>query len=224
MTGIMVDNLALVNSFGSLVYQNQLTAYVAVYLLTLILGNITSFAGLWLAFEGLLGRWGIILMIFAILAADVTGDILWYSLGRALRDTRFGNFVKRHLPHHQKIEAHLQKNCRRWIFLSKFIAFSTFTIVFSVGWAKIDFKKFFRVSLLAIASWVPILALITYGLFSGLTPLVGVSSFRKLEYLLAMGIISFFIIDYLLGKTLKNFLKKILNRESLEGQPRQKID
>src|SRR5258708_7606955 len=74
--------------------QNQFLAYFIIYLATIFLGNIAAFIGLWIALRGTFGVWGVPLMAADIYASEITGDLLWYSLGSALRDTRFGNFVK----------------------------------------------------------------------------------------------------------------------------------
>lgn len=200
----------LVDNFALLISQNQLAVYLLAYLSIIFLGNIGAFVGFWLALSGVLGGWGIVLMITIALLADITADFFWYSIGRFLRDTRFGIFIKNHLPYHRTVEAGFQKRYRRWIFLAKFVFFSNFAVIFLAGWAKIKFSELFKISLLALLIWEPLLLFLTYVLTSSLTPLSAVSIFKKIEYLLSAGIVAFLVfyypISYLLGYFLRKFL------------------
>lgn len=190
---------------GLLAGQNQFLAYFIIYLITIFLGNISGFAGLWLAFRGFFGPWGVPLVLLTLFLSDISGDFLWYSLGRSLRDTRLGNFVKNRLPRHQKIEAGLQKNGRGWIFISKFLYASTFPIIFFVGWFRFEFRKFFKTSLLSIVCWLPVLTGLAYGLISGLTPLRAIAIFKRFELLFLVGLALFIVADYFLARLLKKF-------------------
>jgi membrane protein DedA with SNARE-associated domain len=181
-------------------------AYFIIYIATIFLGNISAFAAFWIVFRGVLGFWGVPFLIVAIFAANVSGDLLWYSLGRALRDTRFGNFVKNHLPRHEKIERAVQKNGTSWMITAKFLYASSLPVIFSIGWAKIGFRKFIRTSLLSVAIWLPILSGLSYGLFSGLSPLLAVSIFKKFEVALIIGLALFITADYFLAKLFRKIL------------------
>lgn len=201
----VLENLGLVAS------QNMFLAYFIIYIATIFLGNISAFAAFWIVLHGVLGFWGVPLLILTIFVADISGDLLWYSLGRALRDTRFGNFVKNHLPHHAKIESAVQKKGASWIFMAKFLYASSFPVIFSVGWARIEFRKFIRTSLLSVAIWLPILVGLAYGLFSGLSPLRAVSIFKNFEVVFIMGIILFFVADYFLARLFRKIFGKWWN-------------
>ena len=174
--------------------------YLGTYISIIIVGNVVSFATLWLAFQGELDFKNFLGVVGLVLFADISGDLAWYWLGRKLRGTRLGEFLYRHIPKQKEIEEHIAANSKRWIFLSKFIPSSTFAIIFSVGWAKIDFKKFFATSLLAIFSSVAILVLLAFGLATGLSGLEAATAFKKYERLFLLAIIIFIVIDLLLGK------------------------
>ncbi len=199
----------ILTNLGLLASQNMFLAYFIIYIATIFLGNISAFAAFWVVFHGVLGFWGVPLLILTIFAADISGDLLWYSLGRALRDTRFGNFVKNHLRHHEKIERSVQKNGAGWIIMAKFLYASAFPVIFLIGWTRIKFKKFFKTSLLSVAIWLPILAGLAYGLFSGLSPLGAVSIFKHFELILLIGLVIFFVADYFIAK----LARKILGRK-----------
>jgi len=196
----------VLGSLGFIAGQNMFLAYFIVYIATIFLGNISAFAAFWVAFHGILGFWGIPFLVITIFAANVSGDLLWYSLGRALRNTRFGSFVKNHLPRHEKIERAIQKNGINWMIIAKVLYASSFPIVFSVGWARIKFKRFVKTSLLSVIIWLPILSGLAYGLFSGLSPLRAVSVFKRFEVVLIIGLVLFVIADYFVAKLLRKIL------------------
>lgn len=191
---------SILQNFGFFASQNLVLAYFIVYLTAILLGNIAGFSALWLTYGGVFGSHGFPLTFAALTLADISADLLWYALGRSLRKTRFGAWAIAHVPYHDRIEKHLHKNSRRWIFLSKFIYGSSFPIIFSAGWTKIDFQKFFRTSIIAIVIWIPFLSLITFGLFAGIAPLGAQATFRHYEYLIALGIGAFLVIDAVISR------------------------
>jgi membrane protein DedA with SNARE-associated domain len=190
-------------NIGLIASQNKFLAYFIVYIITIFLGNISAFAGFWMAVRGFFGSWSVPFLILTIFAADVSGDLLWYSLGSTLRDTRFGNWVKNRIRGHEKIEARLRKNGARWIFVSKFLYASSFPIIFTVGWCKVSFRKFFRTSLLSILLWVPILSAIAYGLTIGLYSLGSLAIFKQIEIFFFVGLGLFLLADYFAAKAMR---------------------
>ncbi len=199
---------------GLLASQNRFLAYFIIYIATIFLGNISAFASFWIVFQGFFGPWGVPFLILTIFAADLSGDLLWYSLGNTLRDTRLGNFLKNHLPHHEKLERRIHKNGSRWVRFSKFIYASSFPIIFLVGWMRVDFKKFFKASLISIITWLPILTGLAYGLISGLSPLNAISTFKKFEVAFFIGLVLFFVLDYFIVL----LIKKIFSKELGNGE------
>ncbi len=198
----------MASNVGLLASQNPLLAYFIIYIVTIFLGNISAFASFWLIFQGYLGQWGIPFLILTIFSANLTGDLLWYSLGRITRDTRFGNWIKRRLPWHVKIEQALSRNGRRWMLLSKLLYGSSFPIVFTVGWAKMPFKKFFRNSLLSVVVWLPILIGLAYALVSGLSPLRAIAAFDDFELVFFVGLALFIFMNYFVAKILARILAR----------------
>ncbi|HUZ93019.1 MAG TPA: VTT domain-containing protein [Candidatus Paceibacterota bacterium] len=195
-------------NIGLLAGQNKFLAYFIIYLVTIFFGNISAFASFWLVLRGTFGPWGVPFLILTLIASDITADLLWYSLGRTVRDTRFGNFIKKHLPHHKKIEAHIRKDSTKWVFLSKFIYLSSFPIIFLVGWMRVGFRKFSRASAASILIWIPVLSLLAYGLVSWLTPLAAVTLFKHFELEFFIGLILFIAIDYLAIAAVRKFMGK----------------
>ena len=199
---------SILYTIGVIAGHNLILTYASFYLAIIFLGNIGIFAGLLVVTEGRLGPWGILFFLVTVFAAEISGDLAWYSLGRMLRGTRAGEFLKNHIPHHTKIENHLQKNCRRWIFLSKFLYGTTFPITFMVGWSKVNFKKFFEVSVLAIFIAVPPILLIALALIQSVSYLKAVTSLHRFEWLFAVAFVIFIACDIAFAKTVKKFFGK----------------
>jgi len=193
----------IVKDFIVFAGQNPLLAYFLLYVVGVFFGNVAAFFGFWLVLRGYLGPWGIVFVLLAVFLADLTGDILWYSLGRALRGTRAGEFVKNHLPHHEHLERHLAEKSDHWVFLSKFIAVSSSAIIFMIGWCNADFKKFFRTAVLAVAVWLPVLGIIAYLLISALDYLRVVAVFRHLELVFVTGLVLFIAVRWGLAALLE---------------------
>lgn len=183
-----------------LLANTPLLAYVVLFGATIILGNIASFTALFIGVQNYSHSPVLLFIIFTILVADVVADCTWYSMGRALQETRLGKWIRRRIPKREHIEKHLRVNSRRWIFLSKYIYSSTFAIIFSVGWARVPFKKFFPVSLFAIGTSVPLLLLISFGLSKGLTALEAIEIFKHFERILFVGIVVFLILMFVVRK------------------------
>lgn len=199
----------LLNNIGFLASQNHFLTYFIFYIATIFAGSVAEFTGFWLVFKGFLGPWGLLFFPLVVLASSTTGDLMWYYFGRALRETRFGNFVKNRLPGHAKMEERIHRNGTNLIFATRFVYASAFPIIFSIGWAGMRFKKFFKMSLVSSLIWVPVLTGIAYGLTLSLTPLQSVVVFKQFEIVFLIGIVSFFVLNYLVTKLVRYFLKRL---------------
>ena len=203
---ILLNVINLTASAGLIASHNPFLAYLTIYVATIFLGNISAFAGFWLIFQGYLGSWGVPLLILVIFLADLSGDLLWYTLGRTLRKTRLGGWIKNHTPGYQKAEFVVEKNGRHLLFFSKFIYAAAFPVIFSLGWTKMEFKKFFKNSVLSILIWLPILLGLAYGIVSGLWPLRTVSLLKDFELVFLLGLALFLVCNYLLARALGKFI------------------
>jgi membrane protein DedA with SNARE-associated domain len=200
---------AFLSHLGLLGSQNILLACLVVYAATIFFGNIAAFTSLWIAFEGSFGPWGVLLVLVAMTCAGLTGDTLWFSLGRLLRKTRVGRWMKNRIPNHEKIEQHLEQNGRRWMLFGKFAYGSNVPVIFSIGWSgMVPFRVFFRNSLLAVSIWLPVLLGVSYALHSGLAPLASaVRTVRDLEVLFLVALVLFILVQYGLAKVVERVFK-----------------
>ena len=193
MTDLLGSVLA---STADLAGQQMLLSYALVFVSTILLGNISAFAALWLAFQGSFGPGGIPAILIVLFLSDLTADLLWYSLGRALAGTRFGSFIENHLPGAKKVQEYLGRRGVRLIFLAKFLYASNFIILFSVGWIKMDFNKYFRASLLAVLLWLPFVTALTSILFAGLSLVHAQIIVKHLEVIFLVGLVLFVAINH----------------------------
>lgn len=202
----MADIAASIGGFAS---QNPFLAYFIIYIVTIFLGNISAFASFWFVFEGYMGAWGVPLLILTLFIADLSGDLLWYTLGKKTRDTRFGNWIKRRgKKWHDRVEIAFENNGLGWIILSKFMYAAAFPVIFSAGWMRMGFRRFLKNSLISIFIWLPILLGLAYGLVAGLSPLRAVSIFKNVEILFISGLVIFLVLDYFLAKILTKTLDR----------------
>jgi len=197
-------------NLAALAGQNPLLAYFIIYLATIFVGNISAFVSFWIIAQANFGIWGFPALILAVFAADFTGDLLWYTLGRRLRDTKFGDWVKRHLPGHRKAEQVLKYHGKYWIYFSKFVFGSAPIVIFSIGWSGMRFKNFIRNSIYSILLWLPILIGLAYGLVSGLSPLYAIAAFRNFEWNFFIGIVLFLFLNFVVARGIAKLLKKII--------------
>lgn len=203
------------NSMIESILPTALWAYIVLYFSIIIFGNAVAFSAFILAFLGGLGPWGMLLVTLTVVLADLSGDSLWFALGKKLRDTKSGNFIKRHLPHHNLIEKHLHEDSLKWLYVSKFVSSVTAPFLFLLGWSQnVSWKKFFKANIKTTIFWVLILITASTIIGSGLLPFVSAESFKKIEVTatIVVVIIVFFqfLMKYLAKKTaIRNFFKKI---------------
>jgi membrane protein DedA with SNARE-associated domain len=211
--------MSFISVTAGLASHNPFLAYAIIYVSTIFLGNISAFVSFWIIAQTNFGFWGFPLLIVTIFCSDFTGDLLWYSLGRKLRGTRFGLWIKNHLPGHARIESMLDRNGKQWLFLSKFIFGSAPPVIFLIGWTGMEFKIFLKNSIYSILLWLPILIGLAYGLISGLSPLNAVADFKEFEWTFVVGLLLFIILDYFAAMGFGALIRKILGRAEREDDP-----
>jgi membrane protein DedA with SNARE-associated domain len=188
--------------------QNPLLAYLLAFFGTIFFGNVGAFLSFWAAFQGGFGVWGVPSIILTAFAAGITGDCLWYAMGRGLHATRLGNWIKKRFPNHGRFSERIERKGPRWMLFAKFAYGSNFPIIFSLGWARFPFHRLFRRSLLAIVIWLPIILGLSYGLYSSLSPIAGAAEIKHFETLFLLGLILFIILQFVFSKVIERFFSK----------------
>ncbi|MCL5733699.1 MAG: VTT domain-containing protein [Patescibacteria group bacterium] len=186
--------------------QNAFAAYLIVFVAIFVIGDISSLAGVWLAVNGALD---IFILVPMFIVASLIGDFFYYSIGNILYDTKIGLWIEKHLPHHQEIVSTLEKRHGRLISFSKFIPFGSPPIFFMAGWIKTDIKKVLKYDLISLAMWQPILIIAGYFLAATFNFLKAQVFFRRIEILIALAVIIFFIVDVAVSRVVE---KKIIEK------------
>ena len=190
-----------------LIKENYFIASIFLYLSIIFLGNIASFIAFWIVVVNKIGVLGILGVLFLTYLGDVSGDFLWFNLGKLLKGTKIGFFVLKHLAYqNNKFENAFLKNGLRWFVVSKFFYGSSPLIVFSLGWSNYNIKKVIKISAIASAFWVPILFGLSFGIIFGILPLKNINFLNKLEWIFIIGIIAFIFTEILISKLIKKFL------------------
>lgn len=134
-------------------------AYTLVALGTTMFGNLVAVPAVLLGFGGGLGRWGVIGAPLATLGGQLVGDAVWFTLGYRLAGTRAGMWIKERLPRHKRVEEFFDGGSPYILAASKLFAAPTTPILFLLGWAQTDVRRYAKLSLLSAGIWfVSILA------------------------------------------------------------------
>jgi membrane protein DedA with SNARE-associated domain len=212
-----MDSSNVIMVAGLFARHNAPFIFTAVYVVTIFGGNISAFINFWLAFALNFEGWRVMALFGVVAAAELTGDCMWFGLGRKLRNTRFGLWIKHHMPGHDRAEGAFQRKGRRFLYLSKFAYGSAAFVAFSLGWTGMHFRTFARNAAVAILIALPLVFLIAYGLFAGLSPLAAVTQFKHIELLFFIGIIAFFVLEYLVSKAAKMIFTDKMNGNGEES-------
>ncbi len=205
-----------------------LWTYIVLYFSIIIFGNVVALSAFLLAFIGGLGPWGMLNVTITVLLADVSGDSLWFTLGKKLYGTKTGNFIKNHLPHQNLIKQHVDKDSLKWLYISKFVSSVTSPFLFLVGWSQnVSFKAFYEAVSKTTLFWICVLLVSSSVIGSGLLPFVTIDSFRQIEFtittIVILVVVFQILMKYLTKKpATKNFFKKIFglsNGNGNNGQP-----
>ena len=197
---------SLIFNISFLARHDAALVFAVIYVASALLGNISAFINFWVAFAANFEQWRVLAIFAAVFAGEVTGDCMWYGIGRSLRDTRFGAWIKNRLPGHDRAESALQKKGKKYLYLSKFAYGSAGLVLFSLGWTKMDFRVFFKNSLVSITLALPVVFFMAYSLFSGFAPLTAVGEFKHIERVLLIGVVAFLVLEWLLAKAVRALL------------------
>ncbi len=179
-------------------------AYLVLFLGMFIEGEVFFLTAAIFALEGFLNWWIILVVTFV---GVVLGDIVWYFLGRFSKDTRLGAWVsKKFVGYQDWLEENFETRYLRLAFMSKFLYYVNRITPLLAGWQKMDFKKFFRVHLIAAAGWLAFVFVI--GKFFGfIIDAIGIKVvFHRLYWVFLILAVIVIGGEYLLRKS---FVKKI---------------
>jgi membrane protein DedA with SNARE-associated domain len=153
-----MDLLKYLNDFWILLQQGQLPEvgkwnYLLLAILVAVEGPIATLLGAAAASAGLMRFWG----VFACAAAgNLVADTLWYMLGytgrieTALKIGRFAGLKRKHLDH---LTNAMQKHGIKILFFAKLTAGFMIPSLVAAGLARLPYKRWFPILLLAETIW-----------------------------------------------------------------------
>lgn len=184
--------------------------YPIIYPLAIFEGPVVSIIAGFLIRTGFLGFWA---TYFLLMAGDLTGDVIWYLVGRhGARPliNRWGHFFSLTTDNVEKLQGLFQKHQTKILFISKLTTGFGFAIatLIAAGAAHVPFKKYFAINFFGQFIWTGILVALgyfvghIYGLFD-----------KSLQWGFIAGIIILgFLAMYGFGKAMKQRLgEKILS-------------
>src|SRR5262245_44983967 len=66
---------------------HPILAYALIYAGTILFGNVVVLGAAWLALLGKFGGGGMVLTVCVLLAGHLSGDMIWYGMGRSFSGT-----------------------------------------------------------------------------------------------------------------------------------------
>ncbi len=179
--------------------------YVLVYIGTIFAGNPVVLGAAWLAWLGKFGTGGIIFTLSVCLVAHLSGDQLWYWLGRFAAYTSIGRWVRKRITPIESFDNFFDEHRIIIIAVGKLLAAPVIPLLFITGWNRMPWKPYLRVSVISALIWFPILLGIGYGVLSGAVALGGGSVFITLTVLIAFIVASLLVLHYMVMPRFKKY-------------------
>ncbi len=176
-----------------IVENNQLYAYLLIFLVTIVEGEVIAISAGIMVLLGALNFW---ICLLAILCGGAIKTFLGYFIGRTLnkkfQNHKFFRYVERKvfsiMPHFE---------CKPFwsIFISKFLLINHLVIIFA-GYKKIVFKKYLQAEIISTLIWAPMLLLLGY--FFSYTAIRLSKEISDFLLIIVLFIVGFFLLDKLI--------------------------
>jgi len=132
------------------------------------------------------------------LAGVLTGDMLWYFLGRYLNARHSHNrYLMFAIKHVKKLLPGIETNPLHVIFLSKFIYGLNHSTILVLGFLKIEFRQFFRIQFFTSVVWSLIFLIL--GFMFGSAALLYTHSFTRFVLVALVFLIAVVVIEKIIG-------------------------
>ncbi len=200
-----------IHTVGQFLYDYPLISYLILAAGIVIRGELTMFLGVYLVMLGYISWPTLIIAAFLTL---LIGDNLVYGAGWFLGRSAWRSKIEAKWPLFEKLRGYVTRHTIKLIFLAKFTMGLTLIIISATGWARVSFKKFFIVHLIAITIWMCFISGLAYSLISGLGYLQGANVLKNIEIFLLVFIVAIFTAEYFLQRALKRdvaFEEKLAN-------------
>ncbi len=194
-----------VNLFISLVESHRFFGYAILFFALIFEGELFMLAAGVLSH---LGAFDIVDVFLVSVSGVLLGDILWYMLGRIIKERypnqKFMKFIEKRV---KKSFPLIENNPFKLIFISKFLYGLNHSTILVLGFMKVEFKHFLKVQVKASLIWI--LIFLALGYFFGYTALSITHKLNKFFLILVIIFCIFLvfekIIDYLVERRLNKF-------------------
>lgn len=171
-------------------------SYVLMYLGTIFAGNPVVLGAVWLAWLGKFGAKGMLITLGVCLVAHVSGDQLWYWLGRFGATTGIGKWVGARIKRNERFDAFLDRHRILITAGIKLLMVPAIPLLFVAGFNRLDYRRYVRVSIVSTLIWFPVLLGFGYGLLSGAVALSSGSVLWTLTFLIVFLVATLCVIKY----------------------------
>lgn len=168
-------------------------AYLAIFLLLWVEGDMVVFASVYLAEEGTLNMAKLIPVLFL---GTLVGDIIWYHLGGSLAK-RFSWVAHWSAKITNPLHRLLARKPHWAVFVSKFTYGLNKATLIWAGAHKVDFRKFVLTELFTLVCWLSILGNLAYA--SAASSLYLKPYLKYAEVGLLIGILVLFAVTHILA-------------------------
>lgn len=179
-----------VQALSHLVQNHHVLAYLLIFLVTIVEGEVITISAGILILLGALNFWIALLSVFC---GAVLKTFFGYSLGKFLHNkfnhNKLFQYVERKVF---SMMPHFEQKPFWSIFISKFLMINHVVIIFA-GYRKTNYKKYLRAEFLSTVLWAPGLLLLGY--FFGYTALSISKEIREFSLIVILLIIAFFALE-----------------------------
>lgn len=196
------------NTVGHLIVQYPAWTHFIIGAAILIQGELAILLSVLLIVAGKL-TWTEFL-IFAPLSL-ILGETLIYTIGRMLRNTRFGwklyrNKIKAN-KRYQSYFYFLKTNLTKLLIGAKFLIGVNIFVILLAGWSKTKFGTFMRSYLSGVIIWFTVVTGVAYFFMSGLSYLKTEKIFKQAEYGIPIILIVIFAFEFIFKKLMRKGIK-----------------
>lgn len=179
-----------VQTLASLIENSQTLAYLIIFLVTIVEGEIVALSTGVLILLGALNFW---IAFIAIFCGSIIKTFLGYFIGKFLNEkfnhSKFFQYIERKVL---TMMPHFEEKPFWSIFASKFLMVNHVVIIFA-GYKKINFNKFLKAELLSTPIWA--VSLLALGYFFSYTALQINKGITEFFLIILLFVIGFFLIE-----------------------------
>lgn len=179
-----------VQALSHVIENSQTLAYLLIFLITIIEGEIVAISAGILILLGALNFW---IALVAILLGSLIKTFLGYFLGMFLNNkfnhSKFFQYIEKKVHFAMP---HFEEKPFWSIFISKFLMVNHIVIIFA-GYKKINFKKFLEAEMLSTPIWA--VSLLALGYFFSYTALQINKGITEFMLIILLFIIGFFLAE-----------------------------